>query len=192
MTHRRITAAAVALCTSTVTIVATATPAGAYEHLCGKYSGSDPDITYAKYSLGSAWSAAFDQGQYAWDTVAGLPTTFIPAASGADDPMLEVRDGSYAETWWAQTSYACWHLGPDWNGNETAQKYNTATTSSLSATNKKYVAIHELGHSLGLDHVAMDGSCEPRRAVMSQGSNKFGCSGTPPWQDDQNGVTDKY
>lgn len=194
MTDKRLSvaSAALALCTSVLAVLSTAAPAEAYSHNCGKYSGTDPDITYKKYSVGSAWSAAFDQGQYEWDTASGVPTTFLPASSTDDDPMLEVRDDSYSDDWWAFTDWACWYPGSDYIGNETSQKYNTRTTTDLTATNKKYVAIHELGHSLGLGHVDMDSSCLPRRAVMSQGTNKFGCSGTPPWADDQNGVIEKY
>jgi hypothetical protein len=54
-----------------------------------------------------------------------------------------------------------------------------------------YVAIHELGHVYGLDHVEwMD--CQGRPSIMQQGFQKFGCPGTPPWADDVIGVNNIY
>ncbi|MBO9522045.1 MAG: hypothetical protein J7518_10960 [Nocardioidaceae bacterium] len=164
-------------------------PASAYNLNCGKFDGPNPTITYRFFDVGPGWENAFNQAQYRWDVV-HVPGRFVPTSSS--DPMIEVRDGSYADDFWARTSWTCpilpWQT--NWIGNEVKQKYNTRTTGSLSAENKKYVAIHELGHAYGLAHESM--TCSSGPAVMEQGSEKFHCAGLPPWQDDQNGVIDKY
>lgn len=63
--------------------------------------------------------------------------------------------------------------------------------SGLSSYQKKLVAEHEIGHAYGLTHVTA--TCDSAaKAVMSQGSIKFSCVGTPRWPDDVSGVNAKY
>lgn len=114
----------------------------------------------------------------------------MQAASSVNDPNIEIYDAGYADDFWAQNSGDCEIFGSDWSGNEVVQRYNTRTTTGLSATNKAYVVVHELGHAYGLAHRSM--TCSTGRSVMEQGEEKFSCAGSPPWADDQNGVIEKY
>ena len=75
-------------------------------------------------------------------------------------------------------------------GNEVTLTFNYTTTVGLTAGNIRRIAIHELGHTYGLDHQAM--TCGGDKAIMEQGNEKFGCSGSPPWDDDQDGVRQRY
>jgi hypothetical protein len=68
--------------------------------------------------------------------------------------------------------------------------FNDRLMAGLTDRERWIVAVHELGHSYGIDHVAM--SCAGRPSVMEQGRAKFGCPGTPPWADDVIGVNNIY
>lgn len=164
-----------------------ATGASAYTFNCGRFDGTYPTITYRFYSVGSTWTTAFDQGQYAWD--ATTAPGYLLSAQSDSDPMVSVNDGSYSWDSWAKNSGTC--FGGIWVGNEVDQYYNTRSTGSLTPYQKKLVAIHELGHAYGIDHTSLTCS-SPGPSVMRQGSGKFSCSGTAPWTDDVNGSRARY
>lgn len=164
-----------------------ASSAAAYTHHCGKFAGTDPSITYRYYDVGSTWNVAFSNAQSAWDvTSAAGVFTYAPSDG---DPMVSVNDGSYADGWWATTSWVC--SLASYLGNEVDIYFDTVTTAELTTYGRKLVAEHELGHAYGLDHTSV--TCDSvLKAVMQPGGNKFTCSGTPPWPDDVNGVNAKY
>ena len=159
--------------------------ANAYTFHGCKYDGTDPAISYRYYSVGATYQTAFDQGQYAWD-VTSVPGYFY--STTGSDPMINVEDGSYSGSDWAVTSFGCDGDGT-YTSNEVTVRMDIVDMAGLTAYEKKLVLIHELGHAYGLGHSGT-GCADPR--VMSQGSTKFGCGGTPPWSNDQAGVNARY
>lgn len=166
----------------------TARPAAAYSFLCGRYTGSDPGISYRFYSVTTAYQDAFNQAQYAWDSTSA--PGFFAHDQDNGDPMLEVRDDSYSWDDWARMSYdGC--TFEYWDFNETRINFNTRTMNGLTAREKKIVGEHEAGHSYGLDHEYYD-CTNPGPTVMKPGTSKFSCGGDGPWYDDVQGVKAKY
>lgn len=146
-----------------------------------KYVGTDPAISYSFYSVGTVYQTAFDQGQYARD-VTSVPGYFY--STTGSDPMINVEDGIYSGDAWASTSGSC-TAGGTWSSEEVTLVMDTADMAGLTAYQKELVLIHKLGQAYGLSH-ARTGCSDPR--VMSQGTTKFSCAGTPPWADDRASV----
>jgi hypothetical protein len=70
---------------------------------------------------------------------------------------------------------------------------DTSDTSGLSSYQLNLVVMHEFGHAQGLAHSSSTcSSSNTNKKVMSQGTDKFSCTGTAPWADDENGVNAKY
>lgn len=137
-------------------------PANAWVLNRCKYAGSDPTIHYKFYSVTSTYETAFQSGQAAWDATSS-PGYFKEVTGW--DPNLEVRDEWSSSTKWAWVAGGCPSgTYQTWNGNETYMTFNTRTMASLSATEKKIVAIHEMGHSYGLAHSSL--GCGANRPVM--------------------------
>jgi hypothetical protein len=157
---------------------------------CGKFAGADPNITYKFFTSASAYVDAFNQAQYLWD-VREVPGTFVTAAASDNDPMITVTSGSFAYGDWAKTYVPEPCSGQSvYVGNEVLVEMNTRTMSGLTASEKKYVMVHELGHAYGLWHQPM--SCSQQPAIMEPGEEPFGCAGDPPWLDDREGVRAIY
>lgn len=166
-----------------------AAPAQAYNLWCGKFAGTSPPIGFQFANASVTFNDRFREAADNWNSK-DVPGTLVPDFSS--DPEITVSSGSFAsEDWWGLTSAsACGD--PVWPGNEVTIKFNYTTVAAdgLTAGNIRRVAVHEIGHAYGLWHDSM--TCTGDKKVMEQGFEKFGCSGTPPWDDDQDGVRARY
>lgn len=164
-----------------------ASPASAWQQECGRFFGGDPSLNYRYYGVTQSYRDAFNQAQYSWDTTSA-PGTFYENSTDTD-PHVEVRDFQYSWGDWARTTWTCGVVY--WLNNEVYIDFNTGTMASLSAREKKIVAIHELGHAYGLAHEYYTCSY-PGPATMRPGQGKFACAGDGPWYDDVLGVQTIY
>lgn len=182
MLSRSLAAAIAGALTSVVLVAVTAGPVQAFTtHGCEYDNNSITPISYRFYSVNSAFETAFTSAQAAWDGTSA--PGYFSEQSWSWDPEINVTDGTYSGTWWAQASWGC--SSGLYSGNEVNIKFDTSDMSGLSATEKKIVAMHELGHAYGLGHVTS--GCH----VMRQGTYKFTC-GTMPSSDDVSGVHSIY
>lgn len=160
-----------------------APPAGAYTFTGCEYdNNSISPISYRFFSVGSAYEVALSGGAVNWNGTS-VPGYFEQHSSSLD-PEINVTDGTYSGTFWAQTSWSCQSNGL-YSGNEVDIRFDTEDMAGLTSDEKRLVAMHELGHAYGLGH--MTDGCH----VMRQGREKFTC-GTLPSSDDINGVHAVY
>ena len=147
-------------------------------------------ISYKFLNSNLTWNDRYHEARDNWNGTA-VPGTIV-FDSANPDPSIEIVSGSYAsESFWAQTTGGCAGGGATWAGNEVTITNNMTTIGGLTNQNLRWVAIHELGHAYGIDHVPT--SCAgTTKNIMSQGAGKFACTGTPPFVDDQNGVIARY
>lgn len=178
--------AATALMVSASTLIGPS--ASAYVPLNCKFAGHNPNITYNYGSMLQIFKDAFGGAQSNWDATS-VPGVFTYAPADLD-PMINVKGASYVWGDWAQTGGYC--SSGLWVSEEVDSSFNQRTMGSLTAAQKKIVATHELGHAYGLADNPVQSCSASTKAVMQQGSVKFGCGSTPPWSDDQNGVFHVY
>ncbi len=167
-----------------VVLVFTPGIASAYAtHGCAYDSNSISPISYRFFSVNSAYETAFSDAEAAWDATSA--PGYFSEQSSSWDPEINVIDGEYSGSWWAQTVWTC-DSDDTYGGNEVEIKFDTGDMASLNANKKKLVAEHEIGHAYGLDHVSS--GCH----VMKQGTYKFTCTGSLPSSDDVSGVDAIY
>jgi hypothetical protein len=156
-----------------------------------KYSGSNPTIHYKFYDVASVYQDAFQSGQAAWDATSA-PGYFKEVWGW--DPNLEVYDEWSQDTAWAWASGGCPSgTFQTWYGNETKNTFNMRTMADLSATEKKIVAIHEMGHSYGLAHSSL--GCGANEPVMRSDATWVldNCGNSnAPYANDVAGVNAQY
>ncbi len=165
--------------------------ASAYAFLNCRWGGTfnaNSAINYRYSDVTSGYRTAFEQGQYAWDTKA-VPGYFNPTT--ATTQQLLIIDNSYADGWYAYTSYTC--TSGTFSSSQTV-KFNERTMAVLPAYSKALVTMHELGHTYGLTHVS--NTCSDTRigpsVMVGDSTTGSPCGGSPPYADDINGVNAIY
>lgn len=182
---------ALALVVVVLTSFAMPAPSQAFvAHGC-KFQGSNPTLHVKNTGVQSYLWTATMAGADRWNshTVAG---NFAPWSSG-ESAEIFVDEASFVDVRiWAQTSWVANCPNGIYYSNETYFTWSSESTLSLTSTQRRMVATHELGHSYGLDH-APDLGCSGTRAVMIQGARKWSCNwNNEPWPDDLAGVNYIY
>ncbi len=178
-------------------------------------SASDPEYTFRKchydpnsinpisyrfFSVGSEYETAFKDAEKAWDATSA--PGYFEEHSTSFDPEINVIDDRSIESAWAWAWAWAWACACAWasqncpnftekgtsklyEGNEVEIEFNLSTTNSMSAHQKKIIAMHELGHAYGLGHVSS--GCR----LMRLSDVIFTC-GEMSTDDDVAGVTALY
>lgn len=141
----------------------------------------DP-ISYKFWFIGSRYTRAVRDAADEWNDTSA--PGYFREQFWSLDPEVTATDRHLSGTWWAAMRYRCTSDGT-FRGNEVDITFNTQTMDSLTARQKKLVAMHELGHAYGLDDTAR--GCY----VMKQGRYKFTC-GTMPTSADVSAVDALY
>ena len=119
----------------------------------------------------STFQVAVNGARVSWNATSS--PGYFSNDQNAPDPKIDIYD---RDCWWgdyARMVYLC-GVNSIFLGNEVDIKFNTDTMSGLSASDKSKVAMHEMGHAYGLDHV--NSGCVVMRKYLSQFKN---CSPLP-------------
>jgi hypothetical protein len=161
-----------------VMLLATATTAVAYTLLgCAFDSSSINPIEYRFYSISdSDVETGVGTAEVLWDATSA--PGFFYECTTCSDHDINITDDYYAGSFYAQVAYSC--DGDDtYTSNEVDMQFNTQY--NLNADQNEVIAMHEMGHAYGLDHVA--GSCHAMTVPI-----RWTCSPDRPSNDDVNGV----
>lgn len=139
-----------------------------------------PSIGYEFNSVSTSNQTAFTSAQSWWDADTNPDSYLVTTFGDANIEVYDVNDPT--ESLWAWWGASC--TGGYFTSHEGSITFNDATIPSGSYQ-KAVVATHEIGHTYGLAHVSM--TCGGTPQVMEQGSDKFSCSGNPPWPNDVDG-----
>lgn len=167
-----------------------AAQADAWTHHGCKYKGTSPTIDYKFVNVSDRNETAIETAQANWD-LTDSPGYFRPDNFWRDS-NIDIFDGNFAtNNAWAWVSLRCRNNG-NYRSNEVDLTINESTTGAglLTEEELSIVVVHELGHAYGLDHTNL--TCATGPSVMRQGQAKFACAGTAPWNDDVDGVNERY
>lgn len=131
----------------------------------------------------TVWKTALSDASTAWWR-AGVRGSFGPATSG--NYSMVVQTANFVEGYLGQASWVCGWNGFHLAGYNLYVRFNLRTTGSMSAWQRRYIAVHELGHIIGVDHTPW--GCGV--SIMKSNSNVQdpACANlTPPWSDDIKG-----
>lgn len=141
---------------------------------------SDPtNIRVQWFNSAYTYCSAFTSCPNWWNGISNNLKITTIRSNTDDDAGYEIRIyGSSIISSAATTQNYVKVLGvpiPTWSGSwaYSIVTINTTEFSSASTSLKKKIIVHEVGHSLGLDHPAPDSSHTSINAIMKQGDNGY-------------------
>lgn len=176
-----------------------ATSASAYNLLGCKFAGSGNALKWQDVTRSSGYASAGASAVSAWNSTS-TQFNMAKVSSGAN---IRVADGNYGATWMGASfvgitldshqanpiTNSC--SGGTWD-TTIVTWWNTHYTDSFTATKRKAIMVHELGHALGLAHTSGSG-CSVGIMDVNINTKYDECGGfSTPRQDDINGANALY